>query len=336
MTLYKYVEVISNKEGNLNHRMVGPLSIQNIQVTSRNVSNTISKQHSEAAYPVMKELPNYPISFCSAQIQQHSKGSTPYVAKQLKALGGTLGEKIPKAKDIILKDMALPSDLVECVDRDLGGSGYAAYFMPLGKIVFDKKYCDRPDSEFSDEAIMCILRHELDHMEVFAKLYKKLGKEEFTKTVSGMLEKFPEGMRDINYEFYEEMSKHVNIDNFDADKYVYAIKNYYSGANLNDTPYKKFTGITKNFDNALEDSARDKQYELEDLMGVTTLKDFYSMIDETKKLSSEIRAKGVSDENEVQEMFDDLYTRALQSTGLEDKIQNWGKIIKEAQVLNNQ
>lgn len=306
------------------------------QQMSRNVANTVSKQCSETVYPVIKELPSYPISFCSAQIQQHSKGSTPNVAKQLKALKGTLGDKIPKAKDIILKDMGLPSDLVECVDLDLGGKGYAAYIMTRGKVVFDKKFCNRADSEFSDEAVMCILRHELDHMEVFAKLYKKLGKEGFEKAISGMIKEMPENMRDINYDFYEEMSKHVNVDNFDADKFVYAIKNYYNDASLDDLPYKKFTGITKNFDNALEDSARDKQYELENLMGVTTLKDFYSMIDETKKLTSEIKAKGITDEKAIEDKFNNLFAEATKSTGLEDKTQNWGKIIKEARVLNNQ
>ena len=59
------------------------------------------------------------------------------------------------------------------------------------------------------------------------------------------------------------------------------------------------------------------------------------MIDETKKLTSEIKAKGISDESEIQKIFDDLYARAAKSTGLEDKTQNWGKILKEARVLNN-
>lgn len=316
--------------------MIRPLSIQNIQIINRNVSKGVSKQNNETNYPIIKELSNYPISFCSVQIQHHSKGSTPYVANQLKLLGGTLDEKLPKAKDIILKDMGLPSDLVECVDNDLKGSGYAAYSAPLGKIMYDKKFCQKPDSEFSDEAIMCILRHELDHMEVFVKLYKKLGGEEFEKLVEILYRKSPEGMQKINHDFYKEMSKYVDIDNFDADKYVSAIKNYYDGGALGDSHYKNFSIITKNFDNALEDSAREKQYELEGLMGVTTLKDFYLMIDETKKLKSEIKSKGISDENKIQQAFDDLYTQAVKTTGLEDKTQNWGKIIKEARVLNNQ
>lgn len=310
---------------------LNPTSYQSI---NKNIIKVVSKQCNETNYPARNELPNYSISFCSAQIQQHSKGSTPQVARQLKSLEGTLDEKLVKAKDIILKDMGLPNDLVECVDQDLGGKGYAAYIMPKGKIVFDKKFCQKPDSEFSDDAVMCILRHELDHMEVFAKLYKKLGKEEFEKAVSGMVEKMPANMPNINYEFYDKMSKYVNVDNFDADKYIKAINNYSNGT-LGNSHYKNFTFITENFDNELENSAREKQYELENLMGVTTLKDFYSMIDETKKLISEIKAKGITDEKEIQDTFDNLFAKALKSTGLEDKTQNWGKILKEARTINN-
>lgn len=312
--------------------MIKALSVQNIYSIGKNNSVSAPKPSEGRAYALMTELPNYPISFCSTQIERHSKGSTPYVALKLKALDGTLDEKLPKAKDIILKDMGLPCDLVECIDKDLGGKGYAAYSAPLGIVAFDKKFCQKPDSEFSDEAIICILRHELDHMEVFTKLYKKIGGEEFEKLLPVLYGKGPEGMPEVNHKFYKEMSKHVNIDNFDADKFIYAIKNYYDGT-LGDSHYKNFILITKNFDNALEDSAREKQYELESLMGVRTLKDFYSMIEETKKLVSKIKATGVNDEEKINQIFDTLYTKAQEETGLEDKTHNWGKILSYAETL---
>lgn len=315
--------------------MVKHVSFNNIHIVNKNFLNDVKQQCNEKNCPESYQLPNYSISFCSAQISRHSKGSTPYVAKQLKALDGTLDEKLPKAKDIILKDMGLPSDLVECSDEDLGGKGYAAYSAPLGKIIFDKKFCQKQDAEFSDDAIMCILRHELDHMEVFIKLYKKLGREEFEKLLPTLYGKTPEKMPKINYKFYEKMSKYINIDNFDAKKYVDAINNYYFASEW-ESHYKNFTDIAKNFDNDLENSARDKQLELENLMGVTTLKNFYSMIDETTKLTSEIKAKGITEEQMIQETFDNLFEKAKNTTGLEDKIPNWGKIVKEARILNQQ
>lgn len=309
--------------------MVKSISNSNIQTITGNKA-TISKPNIENADLIIKEILNYPISFYSMQIQQHSKGSTPQVAKKLKALEGDLDEKLPKAKDIILKDMGLPSNLVECVDEDLHGSGYAAYSAPLGKVLFDKKFCQKPDSEFSDDAVMCILRHELDHMEVFIKLYKKIGGKEFEKLLPVL---YGKDMPKVNHKFYKEMSKYVNIENFDSDKFINAIKNYYSGGALGDSHYKNFMIITKNFDNALENSAREKQYELENLMNVTTLKDFYSMIDETKKFQSELKLKGIKDEQKMQQTFDNLYKQAMETTGLEDKTQNWGTLVKEARQI---
>lgn len=313
--------------------MIQPIFTQNLQIVNRNISNNVSKPYNETVRIGRRDFPKYSISFCSAQIQHHSKGSTPQVARQLKSLEGDLDDKLLSAKEIILNDMGLPSELVECVDEDLKGTGYAAYSAPLGKVLFDKKFCQKPDAEFSDDAIMCILRHELDHMEVFTKLYKKLGSEEFEKLLPVL---YGKDMPKVNHEFYKEMSKYVSVEDFDSDKFINAIKNY-SGGVLGDSYYNNFMIIIKNFDNALEDSAREKQYELESLMNVTTLKDFYSMIDETKKLTAELKLKGITDEQVMQETFDNLYKQAMKSTGLKDKTQNWAKLIIEArQILRKQ
>ena len=280
---------------------------------------------------------NYLISFTSSQIKKYPKGTTPFVAYQLKSLNGALDEKILKAKEIILKDRGLPSDLVECADEDLGGAGFAAFSPVEGKIIIDKKACKNPNAQFDDKAVLCILRHELDHMEVFTKLYKKLGKDEFEKLILSsdfLTQMLPIEKRKINHEFYSQIAKYVNVDDFNADKYVDAIKNY-SSASLGDSPYKNFTGITKNFNNTLESSAQDKQYQLEQLMGVNTLKDFYSMINETAKFEQEIKNKGVVSEKEMQEIFDKLYAQTQKETCLENKPENWAKIIQNARKLYN-
>lgn len=320
--------------------MIKPISIQNIQTFGNNISSKDIEQNNIQSNTTITNLPCYPISFGSAKIsfRNYPKGSTPAVAKKLKALGGTLDEKLPKATEIILKDMGYPSNLVKCVDVDLKGAGYAAYGTPCGCVLFDKKMCQSQNSTFSDEAVMCILRHELDHMEVMAKLYKALGRDKFEELVNKntfLTDLLPENMRKVDHEFYSEMSKYVDVSDFDAQKYVSAINNYYNASINSTSHYKNFTVITKNFDNELENSARDKQYVLEDLMGVTTLKDFYSMIDETKNLTKKIKAKSITDEDEIQKTFDDLYSKALESSGLEDNTQNWGKIIEKAQSLYN-
>ncbi len=262
-------------------------------------------------------------------------GSSPFVALKLKQLTGSLDEKLIKAKNIILSDMGLPADLVVLEDKDLKKTGYAACMLTQGKILYDKTFCQQPNSDFSDDAVMCILRHELDHLVLSAKLYKKLGKDEFKKLITNknLIKAIPEDMRELNFDFYEKISKYINVDNFDEKKYIDALNNYYSEP-LGNSHYKNFNIITKNFDNAFEDSARRKQYELQQLMDVTTLKDFYSMIDETKILTDKIKAKGITNEKQIQKQFDDLYMKAVKQSGLEDKIPNWAKIIKVAREIN--
>ena len=56
--------------------MIRPVSIQNTQTVSKNISNIIPKQCNEVTNQVKKELPSYSISFCSVQIQLIGRVST--------------------------------------------------------------------------------------------------------------------------------------------------------------------------------------------------------------------------------------------------------------------
>jgi len=111
-----------------------------------------------------------------------------------------------------------------------------------------------------------------------------------------------------------------------------AIKNYCPVV-LGNSPYENFVGISKNFNNALEASAQDKQRKLEHLMGVKTLDNFYSAIDEAKNFEKEIKQKGINEEKGVKELFDKQYAKALATTKLEDNPQNWATIIQQARKL---
>lgn len=275
-------------------------------------------------------------------LPQSVKGSTPEVASKLKSLRGTLDEKLAQAKDIIFADLGINPDLVKLVDEDCGPGGYAMCSPARGVIKFNKAFCQQPNSQFSDDAVLCILRHEIDHMVVFSKIYKKVGAKQFDEMIQNndYLKTLPPAERVVNHGFYQEMSKHFDVSDFDEKPYIDAFSNYNKGADSTGIDYSKyrlFTYITKNFDNALEDSARDKQYALEEQMGVTTLKDFYSMIDNTKALKAKLgellnqkpTLKDGDDTAEV--LFDYLYKQSAAETGLEDKTQNWAKIVAHAQ-----
>lgn len=274
--------------------------------------------------------------------QKTIKGSSPEVAKQLKGLSGTLDQKLAQAKDIIFADLGLNPDLVKLVDEDCGPGGYAMCSPARGVIKFNKAFCQQPNSQFSDDAVLCILRHEIDHMVVFSKIYKKVGAEKFDEIIQNndYLKTLPPAERVVNHGFYQEMSKHFDVSDFDEKPYLDAFSNYNKGVDatgIEYSNYRLFTMITKNFDNELENSARDKQYALEEQMGVTTLKDFYSMIDNTKALKAKLgellsqkpTLKDGEDTAEV--LFDYLYKQSATETKLEDKTQNWGKIVAHAQ-----
>lgn len=277
-----------------------------------------------------------------ASLPQAVKGSSPEVASQLKSLNGILDQKLVQAKDIIMADLGLNPSLLKLVDEDCGPGGYAMSSPARGVVKFNKALCQQPNSQFSDEAVLCILRHEIDHTVVFSKIYKKIGAEKFEEMIQNndYLKTLSPAERVVNHEFYQEMSKHFDVSDFNEKPYIEAFNNYNKGVDSTGIDYSNcrlFTYITKNFDNELENSARTAQYALEEQMGVTTLKDFYSMIDNTKALKAKLgellsqkpTLKDGEDTAEV--LFDYLYKQSAAETGLEDKTQNWGEIVAHAE-----
>lgn len=273
---------------------------------------------------------------------EYHKGSSPEVAQKLKKLNGSLDQKLAQAKNIILGDLGLNPDLLKLVDKDCGPDAYAGYSPANGVIGYSKAMCQKQNSQFSDDAVICILRHEIDHMVVCAKIYKVLGPEGFDKFIQNnyYMKQLPPKERIVNYDFYKEISQYLDVSDFNAQPYIDAFNNYNKGVEQTGTNYSNcrlFTFITNNFDNELEISARKVQYELEEQMGVTTLKDFYSMIEHTKKLKDKISdfiyqnpTYNVGNDT-VEILFDYLYHKSSVEMGLKDTTKNWGNILANAE-----
>ncbi len=276
------------------------------------------------------------------KVVAEAKGSSFQVANQLRQLDGSLDEKILKAKDIILKDLGVPPEVVVCENGDCGPGAYAMTSIAEGKIYYNKEFCKSPNSQFSDDAVLCILRHELDHLIVCAKLYKVLGAEKYEQLLQteAIKKTIPPEMQKVNHEIFQKLTPYVDTEGFEVEKYVNAIENYDKNVEkegIEYSNYRKFMMITGNFDNELEISARNAQYELEQKMGVSTLKDFYSMIDNTKETKTLLetvknRLANYSDKDDfVEIMFDYLFDKSMKELNLQDLPENWGKIIKNSQ-----
>lgn len=333
----------------LNSVNLNTFSGYNISAHPQPQQKAANIEHSNSYAPVpLNAYSDMLLTKISGSRDLSSKGSSPQIAQQLKELSGTLDEKILKAKDIILKDLGIPPEAVTCENRQIAGGAYAQTSLAEGKIYYDKAFCQNSNSQFSDNAVLCILRHELDHLVVAAKLYKTLGGEQFEKLMqTDALKKImPPEMQKVNHEIYQKLIQHVDTNGFNPEKYVYALENY--NKNVDNTGievsnYRKFNAIINNFDNEMENSARAAQYELEQNMCVTTLKDFYSMIDGTKemqKLLNDYKNNNpkYADKNDFTEVvFNSLYKTSMKELGLEDLPENWGKIVKNAEkYLSNQ
>lgn len=155
-----------------------------------------------------------------------------------------------------------------------------------------------------------------------------------TESIKNVL---PPEMQKVDHETFQKLIPHVDTKGFEAEKYVNAIENYNKNVEktgIEYSNYRKFSMITGNFDNELEVSARNAQYELEQKMGVSTLKDFYSMIDNTKEMKNLLegiknKQGEYSNKNDFVEItFDYLFDKSMKELNLQDLPENWGKIIQ--------
>ena len=115
-------------------------------------------------------------------------------------------ESVKKAKDILSKKMGYdPSK----INIKIKNSGNMAFNGITGDISVAEAFLQ--NAAFQDIAFA--LSHELTHMEDFVKLYKKLGGERFEKLIRPA-KLAPEDIPPLNHNWYKEMSKSVDADNW--------------------------------------------------------------------------------------------------------------------------
>ena len=174
------------------------------------------------------------------------KTLNPAFLNQLKSIPLDGIERFNEIKNMLLRQMGYSNpEIVKTVPSPLEE---VASFNPANcKIFVNDKIAYLPIVEQ-----IAVLRHELDHLDKFVKMYKALGEEEFSKTIRGFM---PENLqqekafkRYFASKTYQKMSNDVSLEGFDVQKYYNALKNYSLD---DDTLFDR----RKYYDNPLEESA---------------------------------------------------------------------------------
>lgn len=80
--------------------------------------------------------------------------------------------------------------------------------------------------------IIATLRHELEHLDQFVKIYKTMGEKAFLETITNFIKRLNPELKPseinikLNKRFYEIMSKDADTKNFDSKKYYKAMCEY--------------------------------------------------------------------------------------------------------------
>lgn len=162
--------------------------------------------------------------------------------EELKALRGlTKAEMMERAKGIVCKRRGLPADLVEIkpVSDGLRLEPYSACFEETNACL----YYHPTLLELPDEVVAGLIRHELDHFEVLAKMAKTMGIEEYKALACRGNE---ESLKRFNDAQWGKIIERITVEEgFNPEPYKKALQEY-------TTPWGDFADTIKYLSNPLE------------------------------------------------------------------------------------
>ncbi len=138
--------------------------------------------------------------------------------QEISALGDTFN---PEAvKNILARDMGINPSLIELkADNFLGKCGDGSFDIISGIISYKSGINTVKSNNIRFAAL---LRHELEHVQQYAKLYKMLGADEFEQLLRFEVPDLPKNV--LNREFYDKMAKKINTEGFNAAKFIEQLK----------------------------------------------------------------------------------------------------------------
>ncbi len=177
---------------------------------------------------------------------------SPELLEELLHVKGTQVEKAMQIKDRFLRALGYKSPELVREGNYIGNMDFTVDFFDGTLSVCNKK-------ELPIKQLIPAIRHEIDHIDKFAKVVKSVGVDKAEKTFLFGLFKFRNNIgKFFDKNFWLKMSEDADITNFDVKKYLDAIKNYSyettMGAEV-DSIYTLFCRYHKYCNNEFEKSA---------------------------------------------------------------------------------
>lgn len=171
-------------------------------------------------------------------------------------------ETMVKIKDTILRKMGYKNPELLQIENfpiltQITGVAGAGWNNESGKMLVSKHILNS-----SIEDMISTLYHELDHMDKFIKLYKTTGKKIYYEIIAKSMggERIPK----INWDFFQKMSKDVDVTSFDVNKYAKAAREY-EGVGFRLSEQYKY------FNNPFEVSAYNLESKIKNILGSSTI-----------------------------------------------------------------
>ncbi len=197
----------------------------------------------------------------------------PELLDDLLKIKGSQAEKVGQIKDRFLRAMGYKNPELVKLGNKVGNGSLAFDFMSGCLSV--------RQTEFPIETLVAFVRHELDHLDKFAKLVKAEGVDTAEIALKTGIFKYVSKIdKSFDRDFWLKMSKDADITNFNTKKYIEALENYrYDVTNgaQSTSAYHLYNGWHSYCANELEKSAYAIQKKVLKIYGVddTTAYDFY-------------------------------------------------------------
>ena len=200
--------------------------------------------------------------------------------------------KLKKIKNAILEKMGYDSPRSLKIELDFSETGcdMASLNPHYLEINFGEKLLKAPIEEQ-----IVFLYHELDHFDKFAKVYKCLGKKYFNKLLQ-IATKNPD-CEQVDPRPYRRMTQHIDISDFDINKWYKAIMEYSSGKS------HKYSEIYKYLNNPLEQSAVNTHVKIQKILGLPVKRPQDRFPENYLSMVNSFNKQGITNPNEQDEII---------------------------------